>query len=653
MDIAQLVGRGEWAAVNDDGRPFVVYKFAATLDGRIAAADGTSQWITSQTSRSEVHLLRAGCDATVVGSGTQQADDPHLAVRGNDDPRLDLSMLSANRQPWRVIVDSNARTPADARVLDDAAPTLLAVAAVADDADAAHLDGHCELLRIPRAQRGLNLPALLAGLKARDVRGVFLEGGPTLAGSFVAAGLVDRVIAYIGPGVARSRQTRATRRRHRHEDDILRLETLDAADPTSASSPAQVAASDLLRSTPTLTGIAGSFAGYTLTFVCLCAGRSRCRYRITPTVVRGQARPFSDAAAWQPRTWPIATGQTFGQCLRRPELTPTRRLSSVLPVPSPKNDRSLLDAQDRAYDRGENVSRPLAAAFTPAPYAAIMRLQASAGNQAVVHLLRQAADTAPSEEISEPSSEEEWPTLEVSEQESADAESGYDDDAINWAELEATLHEVMTGAAGVAYGTVQALTPGGFVAPSPAPQDRTFEFFHGAAQFATGLVTLVAGGTGEAAGVLLDLTGVGAPAGVVLNVVSAAVMAQGVANMGAGLATVGTAMTMAGKPQQRWLPKKGTPERAQIEAARRQGIRAKQQSELANIKAGGKGSGVWTDKELARIRKTGTFPKDARWHHDPPVALRPDLAADPAVVRPVRGGHAGHLAAHGGDFRPK
>jgi hypothetical protein len=67
MDIAQLVGRDEWAAVNDGGRPFVVYKFAATLDGRIAAADGTSQWITSQTSRSEVHLLRAGCDATVVG----------------------------------------------------------------------------------------------------------------------------------------------------------------------------------------------------------------------------------------------------------------------------------------------------------------------------------------------------------------------------------------------------------------------------------------------------------------------------------------------------------------------------------------------------------------------------------------------------------
>jgi diaminohydroxyphosphoribosylaminopyrimidine deaminase/5-amino-6-(5-phosphoribosylamino)uracil reductase len=113
-----------------------------------------------------------------------------------------------------VIVDSNARTPADARVLDDAAPTLLAVA---DDAEAAHLDGRCELLRIPRARRGLDLPALLAGLLVRDVRGVFLEGGPTLAGSFVAAGLIDRVISYIAPGTARSRQAGAGRRRHHHD----------------------------------------------------------------------------------------------------------------------------------------------------------------------------------------------------------------------------------------------------------------------------------------------------------------------------------------------------------------------------------------------------------------------------------------------------
>jgi len=99
------------------------------------------------------------------------------------------------------------------------------------------------------------------------------------------------------------------------------------------------------------------------------------------------------------------------------------------------------------------------------------------------------------------------------------------------------------------------------------------------------------------------------------------------------------------------LPKPGTPERAVIEAARRRGIRAAKAQELANIRAGGEGSGVWTKAELRQIRQTGKFPSDVRWHHEPTVANRPDLAADPNVVRPVRGGATGHLDAHGGDFR--
>jgi diaminohydroxyphosphoribosylaminopyrimidine deaminase/5-amino-6-(5-phosphoribosylamino)uracil reductase len=186
-DIDELVGRADWPAAHDLGRPFVVYKFAASLDGRIAAADGTSRWITSETSRAEVHRLRAACQATVVGSGTQRADNPNLAVRG---------VPVTGRQPLRVIVDSAARTPADAAVLDDAAPTLIAVAT---DADADHLTGRAEVLRLPRAARGLDLTALLTALHDRGVRAVFLEGGPTLAGSFLAAGLVDRVISYVAP----------------------------------------------------------------------------------------------------------------------------------------------------------------------------------------------------------------------------------------------------------------------------------------------------------------------------------------------------------------------------------------------------------------------------------------------------------------------
>ena len=130
------------------GRPFILWKCAASLDGRIAAADGSSKWITSAEARADGHRLRAECGAVMVGSGTQQADDPQLAVRDAE----------ATRQPLRIVVDSNARTPASARVLDDAAPTLIAVA---DDADASHLEGRADILRLPRVAAGLDLELLL------------------------------------------------------------------------------------------------------------------------------------------------------------------------------------------------------------------------------------------------------------------------------------------------------------------------------------------------------------------------------------------------------------------------------------------------------------------------------------------------------------
>jgi diaminohydroxyphosphoribosylaminopyrimidine deaminase/5-amino-6-(5-phosphoribosylamino)uracil reductase len=167
-------------------RPFIVWKCGASLDGRIAAADGSSKWITSAESRADAHRLRAECGAVMVGSGTQQADDPHLAVRD----------AAVTRQPVRIVVDSNARTPASARVLDDAAPTVIAVA---DDADVSHLEGRADIVRLPRVDAGLDLDLLLKALSERQVRAVLLEGGPTLAGSFLAAGLIDRVVAYIAP----------------------------------------------------------------------------------------------------------------------------------------------------------------------------------------------------------------------------------------------------------------------------------------------------------------------------------------------------------------------------------------------------------------------------------------------------------------------
>ncbi|MGK5451066.1 bifunctional diaminohydroxyphosphoribosylaminopyrimidine deaminase/5-amino-6-(5-phosphoribosylamino)uracil reductase RibD [Streptomyces radiopugnans] len=177
------------------GRPYVRWKYAATLDGRTAAADGTSRWITSGEARADVHRLRAEADAVLVGSGTARADDPHLAVRG----------VPGAVQPLRVVADTEARAVhPGARVLDGAAPTLVAVADDLPDAATAHLDGHAEVLRLPRAGghgRGLDVTALLTALHGRGVRSVLLEGGATLAGAFVAARAVDRVTAYLAPAL--------------------------------------------------------------------------------------------------------------------------------------------------------------------------------------------------------------------------------------------------------------------------------------------------------------------------------------------------------------------------------------------------------------------------------------------------------------------
>ncbi|WP_225849644.1 bifunctional diaminohydroxyphosphoribosylaminopyrimidine deaminase/5-amino-6-(5-phosphoribosylamino)uracil reductase RibD [Streptomyces sp. HPF1205] len=178
-----------WLTAMRKGRPYVRWKYGATLDGRVAAADGTSRWITSPESRADVHRLRAEADAVVVGSGTLIADDPHLAVRG----------IEGATQPLRVVVDTRARIAPTAPVLDGTAPTLVAVG---KDADTAHLPG-VDIVRLPYARggTGLDIAALLAELHDRGTRSVLLEGGPTLAGAFVAAGAVDSVVAYLAPAL--------------------------------------------------------------------------------------------------------------------------------------------------------------------------------------------------------------------------------------------------------------------------------------------------------------------------------------------------------------------------------------------------------------------------------------------------------------------
>ncbi|WP_233507061.1 bifunctional diaminohydroxyphosphoribosylaminopyrimidine deaminase/5-amino-6-(5-phosphoribosylamino)uracil reductase RibD [Spongiactinospora gelatinilytica] len=183
-------GNAEWLTFVRRGRPHVTWKFAATLDGRSAAADGTSRWITSAEARADVHLLRARSDAILAGVGTVLADDPRLTAR----PPLERP----SGPPLRVVVDTRGRVPADAEVLSREAPTLLAVA---EDAAPGPV-GAAEVVRLPRAPgTGLDLRALLAELHKRDIVGIFLEGGPTLAGSFMREGLIDRVVGYLAPAL--------------------------------------------------------------------------------------------------------------------------------------------------------------------------------------------------------------------------------------------------------------------------------------------------------------------------------------------------------------------------------------------------------------------------------------------------------------------
>ncbi|KPI34191.1 riboflavin biosynthesis protein RibD [Actinobacteria bacterium OV450] len=187
LEAEAAAGNAAWLTAVRLGRPHVTWKYAASLDGRSAAADGSSRWITGPESRADVHRLRAEADAVLVGGGTLRADDPHLAVRGVD----------GATQPLRVAVDTRAGLRPTARVLDDAAPTLLVAG---EDADTRHLPG-VDLLRLPLHDGRIAVHDLLGALYARGVRSVLLEGGPTLAGAFLEAGAVDRVVGYLAPAL--------------------------------------------------------------------------------------------------------------------------------------------------------------------------------------------------------------------------------------------------------------------------------------------------------------------------------------------------------------------------------------------------------------------------------------------------------------------
>lgn len=154
-----------WTFAHEHGRPYVTWKFATTLDGRSAAADGTSRWVSSPAARLDTHRLRASCDTIMVGTATVAIDDPQLTVRDEHDQ-------PAPRQLLRAVMGLRD-LPDDRRVFDDAAETV--------------------------RLRTRDPHEALARLRTLDRQHVFLEGGPTLAGAFLAAGLVDEVVAYVAP----------------------------------------------------------------------------------------------------------------------------------------------------------------------------------------------------------------------------------------------------------------------------------------------------------------------------------------------------------------------------------------------------------------------------------------------------------------------
>jgi len=158
-----------WAFRHRHGRPFVTWKYAATLDGLSAAPDGSSKWITSETARRDVQRFRAECDAIMAGTNSVLTDDPRLTVRDENDLPLPF-----DRQPLRVVVGAS-KIPPYYRVFDRVAPT--------------------------RQIESRDPHEVLAELYAAGIHHVWLEGGPRLAGAFWNEGLIDRVIGYLAPAM--------------------------------------------------------------------------------------------------------------------------------------------------------------------------------------------------------------------------------------------------------------------------------------------------------------------------------------------------------------------------------------------------------------------------------------------------------------------
>ena len=176
------------------GLPFVIAKFAMSLDGKIATHAGDSKWITGPDARARVQQLRRESDAIMVGINTVLADDPQLTARDPSGEPLD-------RQPIRVVLDSACRTPPNARLLQEPGETLIATSSSPPPAAQARLEATgAEVFQTPpNADGRVDIERLLEELGRRGLVGLLVEGGGGILGALFDRGRVDKVLAFISP----------------------------------------------------------------------------------------------------------------------------------------------------------------------------------------------------------------------------------------------------------------------------------------------------------------------------------------------------------------------------------------------------------------------------------------------------------------------
>ena len=171
------------------GRPWVRVKLASSLDGRTALAGGESRWITGEVARADVQKLRARASALLTGAGTVLQDDPRLNVR----------LPGATRQPLRVVLDPELETPPEARILVPPGEALVLTAS-GDAVRAGRLaTAGARVETLPRGEGGLDLQAVMARLAELEVNELHVECGATLAGALLRRGLVDEIVVYMAP----------------------------------------------------------------------------------------------------------------------------------------------------------------------------------------------------------------------------------------------------------------------------------------------------------------------------------------------------------------------------------------------------------------------------------------------------------------------